>query len=355
MTLLPDCGGHIRTLAAALHPEMFRSDHRPFDREYAAMRRALAGFMERLAPGMRLILFTEERAARAADRWLARIASPANIDLRPLPDDVMSSASDMWFQDPVIVAECGRTFLRPMNHAARGHADWLAAALGGEARTAQVGLDGGNLLVGPDFMLVGADDVQRSAEPALGGSRRPAEGLARLAALDLRPLHAVGDSAGGQPLFHIDLFLSVTGLAAGGRPLLVLAEPQAVFRRHAGETAVLAGWLDDAEARLSDAGFAIRRLPVPLAPTRYGRKTRLRASLNGLIENDPRAGCAHPIVWVPGFADLEPELQDFDIAATEFWRSLGFEPRLCPGWSAAAHVHGALRCAVKVVERAPTA
>jgi hypothetical protein len=338
MRLVPDFGGRIEALATALHPELFRSAWPANDRGYRAMRRAVAAAIAALAPGMRLTIFTEARAAAAAGRWLAGIATPAALDLHALPDGAMGSAADLWLQDPALcatAADGSPLVLRPSNHMARGAASWLAAAFGGEVRDIAPALDGGDLLAGDGWLLAGADSAD-----------------ARLGALTGGRLHAVG-ARQGQPLFHIDLCIALTGLEVAGRPLLLVAAPEALRARDRTEASRLRGLVDAAAEDLAASGFAIRRLPAPLAPAPSGRRLLLRPVANAMAENSVRPGRDRPLVWLPAFGDREPDLADFDRAAAAVWRDLGFEPLTCPGWSATAHAHGALRCAFKVVRRMP--
>jgi hypothetical protein len=361
--LLPDCGGLIETMATALHPEMFASAYAPFNREYAGLRHALAQFIARLEPGMRLIIFTEQRSLAAAEAWLAEISTSAAVSTVSLTDGTMRSAADLWCQDDVLVARTrdgDLEFLRPGTPPGQGTPDgpadglahWLVRTCGGRVRDVPLHIDGGNLLTGRDFRIIGADSVRLSAESCHGGIGTRDDALQRVAAIDPRALFIfAGRDPAHQPVFHIDLVLTLTGLDDAGHPLLLLAEAQALSGRHAPAVRGLNAELDAAAMRLRADGFAVRRLPIPYAAAPLGRAPRLRPLANALVDNAPRAGGSRPLVWLPGFGDLEPVLAEFDAEAVGIWTALGFEVRLCPGWSAAAHCQGALRCAIKVIRR----
>ena len=119
-------------------------------------------------------------------------------------------------------------------------ADWLSASDGTPVvEITDVFLEGGDCLVGPDFWLVGKSAVKRTAE-ITGHLCDEATALARIAALDCRPLCVVGyrnvetRTVSPAPLHdlaqgwaHIDLVVSLTGRKPRGtKGSLMIAETQ---------------------------------------------------------------------------------------------------------------------------------
>ena len=112
--------------------------------------------------------------------------------------------------------------------------------------------------------------------------------------------------------------------------------------------------LDWTAERLKLLDFEVLRNPVPFVPAIGDRQLRARLYNNVLVENEIRRGRSKPLVWLPQYADAEPELADFDIENSALWRELGFEPVAARGWSKLTVAMGAVRCATKVLRRNPS-
>lgn len=354
--LVPDCGGLIEEVALTLPPFLLTPTQ-------AAKRRALGNLAEALPAGIDLILLAEEQTAPAVEDWAAglRLRCVLRI-IATAPAGTMRDA-DIWTQDTFLAAEHdGATVLLPLPHTdhAGQHAQWLAGPARSVITTPPLHLAGGNTLTGVDFRSTGAASIENTK---LVGNRPMTfdEALARHRALDTRPLYLFGfplpTRETPQPLaqqpHHLDLVLSLTGeITAAGKPLLLLADPRSTLDPDGPRMAGWAEQLDATAGRLEADGFAVLRNKVPyLAHPIYAPNPSLRAYNNVMLENALRTAKSRPLVWLPHFGDLEPELGAYDRANCAIWETLGFEGVPVPGWSALVRAGGALRCASKVLRR----
>jgi hypothetical protein len=348
MSLVADCGGAIRRLALAFPPHYLDPDR-------DAERTVLAATISAFDAGVTVLLLTESDAAATVTEWAAQLQPAAALQVvATAPYGLLHRRGGLWAQDSFLAA--AGQYLIPLTGGEVGHGALLAAADGTPLTPVEIVLEGGDSLVGPDFRLIGAEAVNRTAE-----FRRLTIAAAEtaLAAIDPRPLTVAGYFTADlgaaaasssekrfQPWFHLDLMVAVTGLRRDGRPLLLVADPRDGTAPDAPRHPAHAPRLDAMAARLEGAGFAVIRNPVPVLRPPQGGSRAPRAYNNVLVQNDPA------IVWLPQFSDLEPALAGSDASNCEIWRDLGFAVRPVAGWSALAGPGGALRCAVKVLERA---
>ena len=273
---------------------------------------------------VKLVCRTEDAAA--LERWLGRVGRD-KVGLVPVTDPMGPDA--IWIQDPFVVTRGERGQLGYVSIVAEhdyDYAGWLAAEDGRSVTRSRLGLTGGNMLVGRDYRLVGADTI--------GG--KPA----RHKTFDERPLSVYGYREGfvaprrgplSQTPFHLDLALALTGCrTARGEPIVLLGKPS---------------WsdpaLDRTAERLREDGYRVIRNPLP------GRDKRLRYYNNVLVENAVRPRETAPLVFVPTYGRAG------DAAVLAVWQALGFTPRPVPGWNFGLFPGGALRCASKVLKRGP--
>jgi hypothetical protein len=360
--LVGDCGGPIAEIAMTVPLRILEKTD--------GLKAAALGNLARALPqDVTLYLMTDDPAADAFKGWLAGLDLACTPIVIGAGDRAPLLESEMWSQDPWMAAESGGApLLHHLRHTDRpGRQALLFAAFGQvEVVEPEIQLAGGNTLTGLDFRLLGTLSVELTRR--LGPHPMSAEeALARHQALDVRPIHVFGfplPAKPGTPVelrqqpHHLDLVLSVTGLRSQeGRPLLLLADPRSSTDPLGPRTPGWAEQLDSSAARLEAAGFAVKRNPVPyVAHPRFSPNPNLRAYNNVLLENARRRdlGRTRPLVWLPQFGDLEPDLAPFDRANGDIWAGLGFEPVPVPGWSALVRAGGALRCASKVLSRRAT-
>lgn len=354
---LPDCGGAINRLAVSVIPQCF-ADHAVG----RALLHALGRFVPTLPRDVALVVLSSRGSRSSVDCWLDEVAPSCRVEHVdagfPQGDDTMA----LWTQDSFLVAGDGGIYLRPASENPTPHAAWLGESFGILVERRDFALAGGNMLVGPDFKLVGCESLPEDLD------RRTAM-LAALERMDARRMVEVGYRLGeGTPVGpgaefyrlrqyggHIDRSISVTGLTRGGRPLLVVARGVPTCGADPAGFGPIGDRLDRTAAALSAQGFAVLRNDVPFAPVLGMPQLRPRLYNNVLVENEVRPGRRRPLVWVPQFADEEPALETFDGANMALWRKLGFEAVAAFGWSGLAAQMGALRCATKVLGRGLTA
>jgi len=251
---------------------------------------------------------------------------------------------------------------------------------------APVFFQGGNVLVGDRFILLGADDALQSIrkgwieirsrddettatsravrscidatrEVVLIGSRatvhqqhiRP---MARRRAWN-ESLYFGNMPGSRQPLFHIDMFISLMGRQPDGRYKLLVADPSMA-------ASLLGGvdWpdpmqeaFDDIARQLVQDGFAVERNPLPLAfLDNRDKRTRVwyfATSNNVLVQDDP------PIAWMPSYGHGRwKALARTDAVNREIWERSGYEVRMLPNCHALAAWHGGPNCISKCMGRA---
>jgi len=355
--LVPDCGGRINAVAMTIPLRLLQPDQAP---KAVALGRLAASFPAEAT----LCLTTDDPAHPDFTAWMARHALGSNLELISAGGDAPLLESEMWSQDPWMIADQdGRQIIHyPTNTDRPGRqATWFAASQGLTLKRPELQLAGGNTLTGPDFRILGAASVEMTRRTVMGGLSW-SDALARHQAMDPRPISIFGFPLPGaadtgdlrQQPSHLDLVLSITGLVtAEGRPLLLLADPRSGHTPDSPRTPGWAEQLDATAGRLEADGFAVRRNPVAyVAHPQWSPNPNLRAYNNVVLENEVRRGRSRPLVWVPQFGDLEPQLEGFDEISRTIWQDLGFEPVPVRGFSALVRSGGGVRCASKVLRRA---
>ncbi|UJW75657.1 hypothetical protein [Rhizobium sp. SL42] len=358
--LVADCGGLLGQVALAVPTAFFESAEvfggcRPLV--------PIGNLIKALPAAVEVFLLVDDRAVTVARRWITTLG-PACLLRIVVLDHSLGTVPGPWIQDMFHVRtvparhsasrHAGDTqfVLVPGNSVGRCLADFLAVAVAGLS----LDLPGGNQLVGRNFRLIGHADLQRSA-PVDTAIANP------LHTLDPRPvsvfayrLHNGNASAEAafsrlhQYGFHVDQFVSLTGLHREGRPLLLVGEPHPAEASGSILVDNARMLLDASVALLIEQGFAVIRNPVPFVVAPDSGKRLPRLYNNVIVENAVREGRSKPMVWLPQFADVEPLAGD-DARNRTLWEELGFDVIPVPGWSHLASRNGALRCASKVLKR----
>lgn len=369
LPLVPDCGGLIRTVALAL-PAAFFAERRVDDTVSPLI--PIGNLLSALPSDIMAVVVIDSASLASARNRLANLPIRCISELVPLSGN--DNIPHPWIQDMfhVRASDRGRGVAPELILAAENSiGPGLAAYLGAAVTHSDVALAGGNQLVGPDFRLVGhsslVDDSGIARQAAVPADRRR-----KIEGLDGRSVHSFGyrpQDLGNVPFdllavqvdpaliegkmhqcgFHVDQFVSVTGLERDGRPLLLLADPVA----HGGNLRAateLKQKLDASALSLARQGFAIERNPVPVAPAIDTNKCLPRLYNNVVLENVTRPGQKRPFVWIPHFGDTET-LEEFDAMNRKIWDGLGFQPIGVAGWSHLSSRNGALRCAIKTIDR----
>lgn len=310
-------------------------------------------------------------------------------------------AFSVWAEDGYVAVTDGggdqaRTFLvEPFSFPRYGDsliADLVAEATDVQSTQVPLYFQGGNVLAGDDFILIGADyltrtlETWRDAAPVVLGEGPPAQQVADLfvrsfgADHDLhfvglrRPIpeellarrrfrqdgedwtEDVGAGAGSlQPVFHIDMFLSLAGRDPGTGRYRVLVGSPAAAAEILGEPVpdhALAPAFDEVALGLERLGFQVARTPLPRVYVDYP-EDRLRqwyfaTSNNCLVEITGDSNR----VWLPTYGHGPWEaLTATDDANRAVWEGLGFDVVQVGDFHPFAQNLGALHCIKKYLSR----
>jgi hypothetical protein len=308
----------------------------------------------------------------------------------------------VWAEDPYVVVEDlatdpPRTFLvEPFTFPRAGDsivADLVAEASEIQSIQSPLYFQGGNVLIGDDLVLIGVDYLSATLEtfaryhPVLGfpEDREQARQFVvdlfrqtfdperdiffvgtRLQVPDLeeRPVTIEGEQwtevlyAGTgyhQPIFHIDMFVSLTGRSPSGRYRLLVGSP-AEADRVLGRSPLadaLSPIFDDVAHGLESQGFEVIRNPLPLTyvddPAARQRFWYFATSNNCLVQIDEAEG-SH--VWLPTYGHgAWGELAATDDANRRLWEELGFTVHRLADYNVFAQNLGSVHCIKKYVAR----
>jgi hypothetical protein len=361
----------------------------------AIMAAAYQSLLQTLPADLRLAVLVQESAEPAVRQWLQESGRLATTDIGTFDDTLNIS---VWAEDGYVVSRdesSGITyFIEP--YAFPRYADGLVADFVTnftDLRSTQAPLyfQGGNVLIGDDFFLIGADYPANTLAYVTSGVLQPPSGTTPQAFVRMlysdyldkgRRLFYVGSTvpvpveqrrsvtvdgdrgwtevicAGNrtgtvQPLFHIDMFITLVGRSSSGRYHLLVGDPaqaDALLGRRTPAHAMQAVF-DNIATQLTAAGFEVTRSPLPLVyADDVGRKERrwyFATSNNALVQNAPTKH-----VWLPTYGHgAWPELRATDDAHQQLWRGLGFEVHQLSDFHPFAENLGAVHCIKKYLAR----
>ncbi|TPP05862.1 hypothetical protein [Rhizobium glycinendophyticum] len=387
-TLMADCGGLITDLGLALPTVFLAGTGIGAVGEGARLIAPISNLLSSLPAELHVHIFVDRMAFEGARQWLDGLNSICQTNLVPVGSDV-SVIRSPWIQDRIHIRteraqgrERTEVLARPNDVLASAIASHLAMGRASEG----IFVPGGNQLVGQGFRLVGYSQTvppgfrrDRSLDAwglwraiskmdgrdtslfgyriaDLGQGRECEEGGTRgvRAQSHLQPnfskRHNRHEDRIHQCGFHVDQYVSATGLFVDDRPLLLVADPISFDPDGERACQMLKRQLHASVLLLEEQGFAVQRNPVPLAVVADTGKRLPRLYNNVLLENALRPQRNRPQVWVPQFGDREP-LEEFDSRNLAIWRRLGFDPIPVPGWSCLASRNGAIRCVTRVLRR----
>jgi hypothetical protein len=347
----------------------------------------------------RFVIGTHEAARPTVEKWVSDAGLGERAEIFSIGNHLHFS---VWAEDGYVVCkdvDSGKVyFVEPFSFPRYGDgliADFAANATDLENTQAPLYFQGGNVLVGDDFFLIGADYPANSLQYLkshlrLSDGQDPAEFIRGLYTDYLdheRKLIYVASSIsvpeetrrsfsisgqpwteilyGGnkkgtvQPLFHIDMFLSLVGRSSGGRFKVLVGDP-ALAAKILGESPspyAMCEVFDNIAKGMSNAGFDVERNPLPLIyEDDLSRKERFwyfATTNNCLVQNSASDG---RIVWLPTYGNGSwPQLSLTDEANKKIWISLGFEVRQLGDFHPFAANLGALHCIKKYLSRSGSA
>jgi hypothetical protein len=388
-----------------------------------------------LRPGTRFVVAHNEPARPVVEQWFERAGHDAgDVEYVPLPDHV--SLTD-WAEDGYVSLKDGVDglgyLMEPWEFPRAGDAliaDAVEEYTDLRASGSPLIFQGGNCLVGGDFWLLGKDYFADTID-LITGARPPvivppqvdADEFARTLfrtyvdaerrlvvlgtekAIPLRQYVGARDDAGGylldvaaegagtfQPIFHIDMFVTLVGpRAADGRFEVLVGSPRLGDER-LGTTSphALPAVYDRIAAQLEKLGFVVTRNPLVHRPTPGGRLTlgRLKELATGadadrvalaravseltaagarddsdvqvrnwhhvtwnncLVERSATAG-DHVYLPTYGHGD-NADLEVIDDEMQALWRERGFTVHALGDFNAFAARQGVVHCIKKYVTR----
>ncbi len=307
----------------------------------------------------------------------------------------------VWAEDPyVVVEDVGgdeprRFLVEPFTFPRVGDsvvADLVAEASNVQSMQSPLFFQGGNVLIGDDFVLIGVDYLYETLDtflryrPVLGmpedrgeahdfivdlfretfdrdreilfaGTRlRVPEKKTREVRIDgddwTEVLHA--GTGHHQPIFHIDMFLSLAGRGESGKYRVLVGSPAAADRLLDRPSVPhgLNELFDDVARQLETQGFEVIRNPLPLTflddPDAKERFWYFATSNNCLVQIDDEG--SH--VWLPTYGHgAWSDLEVTDEANREIWEDLGFTVHQLADFNVFAQNLGSVHCIKKYLAR----
>jgi hypothetical protein len=357
---------------------------------YGAVYRDL---LAKLPAQTELVILTHEGVAAEVRAWLATARRGARADVVEAEDFLGFS---VWAEDAYVVISDsggGHAFVEPAAFPRYGDAlvaDAVAPTAGLALYQAPLHLQGGNVLIGDDFFFIGLDyplltfeegileaptqaaqdgllrevyrtylDAQRTFVPV--GTRLPVPAASRRefrlgGASWTEEIHAGNQPGTRQPIFHIDMFVSLAGRGADGRYRVLVGDPREAARltgeplqQHA-----MAAVFDDIARDLAGRGYAVTRTPLPLVyaddPDARVRSWYFATSSNVLVHAP--AG-ERPSVFIPTYAHgpFAGVLDATDARNAEIWEGLGHDVVALGDFHPFASNLGAAHCIKKYLRR----
>lgn len=299
----------------------------------------------------------------------------------------------IWAEDAYVVVQDGGqgapTLVEPANFTRYDDgfiADIVSAQTDIGSHSVPLYFQGGNVLIGDDYWMIGADYPAKAAQLGLiqakaGESSRDAALRRYGEELDFaremiilgtgnsvpqteeRPITLGGESwrevvyfgtGVHQPLFHIDMFITLAGRDDAGLPVALVGDPKMAADILGEQTTpeMLIPYYDDVAARLESAGFKVVRNPLPLTYVDYpGEKKRYwyfataNNALVEIIDGTKR-------VWLPTYGHgSQQHLRATDSRNKRIWEDLGFEVNMLADFNPFASNLGAVHCICKYLQR----
>lgn len=390
-SLVSSLHGGIARILFTIPGWVFNPDASPSDapliRKYATVFRAM---LSALPEGCRVVLFTHTAAVSSARAWLREFNLTSRSEIVSAPNSMNFT---VWAEDAYCIcrdqADDETYFVEPASFTRAQDAfiaDRIAPRTDLESTQVRLYFQGGNVLIGDDFWFIGADYPSRSLDlgfivPQQGestaqavargygssldharrlivvGSRVPVPAqLRRPITLDGEAWHEIlhfGNANGTvQPVFHIDMFISLAGRTAGGAYTVLVGDPQ-LAADTLGEPlpdGAMQDVFDDIALGLQELGFNVVRTPLPMAyddddagRTRYWY---FATGNNVLTQDNPRK------VWIPSYGHGPwAKLAATDAANRQIWEGLGYEVQMLPDFHPFAANLGAAHCIKKYLGR----
>ena len=403
--LVASCDGPIQELLLTI-PDFVKASWHNRHLPWWGVAKILDKLFRALPAQVQLYVMTHQSFVADLQVWLEEVGKAGQSTIVPVPNEVNFT---IWAQDSyAITAAADKRYLVEPFYMKR-NADRVLADIFCEATDrfddtqVPVFFEGGNMLVGDSFVLVGADYANKTVSYFTkdvlrrDGIKPDVDYVTELfgkyldhhrdfifvAANRSVPIeenkpfdrngvkwtaeHLRGNVKNTvQPLFHIDMFITLVGRPAEGAPFQILVGDTGIATEHYGFAPTPVGIdeaLDDIAENLALVGdFKVMRIPLPYIfrdiEAEKIRKWYFATYNNAIVQN-----CRHrpqdgeSLVILPSYGDKHSDdeelrrLAAIDDDVARLWSDLGFTTTLIPRLQSFASAQGALHCVTKYLSR----
>ena len=387
-SLIPSADGALERLLLTIPAYAMRGPNNPLWNIYQDL-------ILKLPSHTQLHILVHESVCSMLEDWLRSQEIGHRAKVNSVPDVINMT---VWAEDDfeMVMDKADNSLHMVQPHSNRRTGDENAAfhtskVFGWPRVKVPVYFEGGNLLVGDNFFLLGADyavdtylDMNSTLEPeSMDHLNRVISELFRKYLDRERKLFMVGSTvqipavkkeklmidgeewsekyyshnAEGtvQPIFHIDMFITLAGRNQEGRYQLLVGDPRmaAKLLEHEFMTRLNPDAFDDIANTLSKLGFDVIRNPLPLVhiddPEKKLRKWYYATYNNALVEiksTDDKT------VWLPTYGHGNWEkLKRTDEENKRIWQELGFKVVFLTDYHPFVEFSGSVHCIKKYVQR----
>ncbi|MEJ8757274.1 hypothetical protein WG947_09725 [Pontibacter sp. H259] len=358
--LMPSADGALKGIIFTIPDYAFKGENNPIWDAYKDLLRKLPVYTK-------LYLLAHESIVTELQQWLAENGLLERAALKAVPQYYEIT---IWAEDGFeLVKEesTGEIFLmQPHSHrrTSDGNIGYrISKAYDWKLAKVPLYFEGGNLLAGDDFILLGADHAVETYHDWSGNLMDTDQDISKSIAneykryldknrkvyfigcqMQLPPQHERNFKLNGedwkeqifmknregavQPIFHIDMFITLAGRNPNGNYQLVVGDPRmaATILNHHHDKLFLPDAFDEIAETLSRLGFEVIRNPLPLVyvddPKQKLRKWYFASYNNALIEIKSET---EKTIWLPTYGyGTWTELQATDKENQRIWQQLGF-------------------------------
>lgn len=351
---------------------------------------------KKLPPTAKFIILTHPSVADDLNVALKQAKAASRATVIAAPEYLQFL---VWAEDPYVVVEDigskprSTFFIEPFTFRRASDAvisDLVAEATSLKNTQSPLYFQGGNVLIGDDFVLIGVDYpsntlrlVEQSGHIRIPDGVDPAVFIKELyqktfdptrkmiyvgskipvPPYEKRPVSVNGEAwqeeihlgtGEAQPIFHIDMFVSLAGRGRSRKYRLVVGSPSmadALLGR-APVPHAMAEIFDDVARTLEQQGFEVTRNPLPLTyvdDTANKLRTWYFATANNCLvqitDEDKR-------VWLPTYGHGDwADLAIIDAKNKEIWQKLGFAVTELADFHPFAQNLGSVHCIKKYLKR----